>query len=162
VTLQSLLLRLLPLPEPGRIFADGERRTLARIAEVLLPGGALDDADGAVSPEEVAENVEGFLVRGRSKRAWRVRGLLYLVEWSPLIRGQRRLSRMTLRQRRRLVEDRYVDGHGIWGICAKIRFLVIMGAYGDARAHAAASYVPVSKRRRFARAERNGGTVVAQ
>jgi hypothetical protein len=37
-----------------------------------------------------------------------------------------------------------------------------MGAYGDARTHAAASYVPVSKRRRFARPAREGGTVVAQ
>jgi hypothetical protein len=141
------------------VFADGEWRTLARVAEALLPE---QPSAGGPSPEEVADNIEGFLVRGRSRRAWRVRGLLYLVEWSPLIRGQRPLSRMNVSQRRRLLEDRYVDGRGIWGICAKVRFLVVMGAYGDARAHEPTHYVPVSKRRRFARSTRDGGPVITQ
>jgi hypothetical protein len=159
VTIQSLLLRVLPLPRPGRVFADGEWRTLARVAEALLP----DEASAAgPSPEDVADNIEGFLVRGRSRRAWRVRGLLYLVEFAPLIRGQKPLSRMTVRQRRRLLEDRYVDGRGIWGICAKVRFLVVMGAYGDTRVHEPTHYVPVSKRRRFVKVTRDGGPVVAQ
>jgi hypothetical protein len=155
VTLQSVLLRLLPLPDPGRVFSSGEWRTLTRIAEALLPD------DSAVPPGDVADNIEGFLIRGRSRRAWRVRALLYLVEWAPVTRGARPLSRMTLRQRRRLVEERYMDGRGVWGICAKVRFLVLMGAYGDGRQHAPTSYVAVSKRRRF-QADRAGGRAVAQ
>jgi hypothetical protein len=136
---------------------------LARVAEALLPDsfqGVGHDVTNPVqtapdrsrpSGEEIADNVESFLIRGRSKRAWRVRGLMVLVEYSPLLRAQPPLSRMTVAQRRRLITDRYVDGKHLWGICAKVRFLVLMGAYGDARLHAPTSYVPVSRRPRFIR-----------
>ena len=150
MTLQSLLLRVLPLPSPGRALADAEWRSLVRIAEALVP-----DA-GEVPPEDIADNVEGFLLRGRSRRAWRVRALLQVVEWSPLTLGRKPLSKLTLSERRRLVEDRYMEGRGLWGICAKVRFLVLMGTYGDRRLHAPTSYVPVSKRRRFSQTLLNG------
>jgi hypothetical protein len=155
VTLQSLLLRVLPLPPPGRVFAETEWRTLVRIAEAILPGTE------AIPAEDVADNVEKFLVRGRSRRAWRVRALMHVVEWSPLTLGQGPFSQMSLRERRRLVEERFVDGSGLWGICAKARYLVVMGAYGDGRLHAPTSYVPVSRRRRFDPASQNGGGAVA-
>ena len=143
MTLQSLLLRLLPLPPAGKILAETEWRTLARLAEALVPD-ALE-----MPSDDIADNVEGFLIRGRSRRAWRVRALMHLVEWSPLTLGRGPLSQMTLSERRRLVEERYVDGRGLWGVCAKARFLVLMGAYGDRRLHAPTSYVPVSRRQRF-------------
>jgi hypothetical protein len=155
VTLQSLLLRLLPLPPPGRLLAESEWRTFVHLAEVLVP----DTTE--ISSEDIADNIEKFLVRGRSRRAWRIRALMQVVEWSPLTVGQRPLSRMTVRERRRLVEERYVDGRGLWAICAKARYLVLLGAYGDGRLHAATSYVPVSRRRRFAAAVLNGGGAVA-
>ncbi len=155
MTLQSLLLRVLPLPPPGKLFAETEWRTLARIAEALVPGTE------AVPSEDIADNIETFLIRGRSRRAWRVRALLHVVEWSPLTIGRRPLSQMSLGERRRLVEERYVDGRGVWGICAKARYLVLLGAYGDGRLHAATSYVPVSRRRRFTQAALNGGGAVA-
>jgi hypothetical protein len=155
VTVQSLLLRVLPLPPAGKVLAETEWRTLARIAEVLVPDSQ------EVSPEDIADNVEGFLIRGRSKRAWRVRALLQIVEWSPVTIGRRPLSRMTLEERHRLVEERYVDGHGLWGICAKIRYLVLMGTYGDERLHAPTSYVPVSGRRRFSNTATNGRAVAS-
>ncbi len=150
MTLQSLLLRVLPLPGPGRVFADSEWRTFVRMAEVLVP-----DVH-EVSPEDIADNVEKFLLRGRSRRAWRVRALAHLVEWSPVATGQKPLSRMTVSERRRFVEDHYPDGHHVWGICAKIRYLVLLGAYGDGRLHAATSYVPVSSRRRFSQPDLDG------
>ena len=155
MTLQSLLLRLLPLPPPGRLLAESEWRTFVHLAEVLVP----DTTE--ISSEDIADNIEKFLVRGRSRRAWRIRALMQVVEWSPLTVGQRPLSRMTVRERRRLVEERYVDGRGLWAICAKARYLVLLGAYGDGRLHAATSYVPVSRRRRFAAAVLNGGGAVA-
>jgi hypothetical protein len=155
VTLQSLLLRLLPLPPPGRLLAESEWRTFVHLAEVLVP----DTTE--ISSEDIADNIEKFLVRGRSRRAWRIRALMQVVEWSPLTVGQRPLSRMTVRERRRFVEERYVDGRGLWAICAKARYLVLLGAYGDGRLHAATSYVPVSRRRRFAAAVLNGGGAVA-
>jgi hypothetical protein len=152
---------MLPLPSPGRALADGEWRTLARIAETLLEGSAIERGDAAVPPEDVADNVEAFLIRGRSKRAWRIRALLHVVEWTPLLRGERPLSRMTPSRRRRLVVERYIDGRGVWGICAKIRYIVLMGAYGDARLHAPTSYVPVSRRGRFAQSRHDRVTAVA-
>lgn len=150
MTLQSLLLRVLPLPPPGKVLADAEWRSLVRIAEVLVPDVR------EVPPEDIADNVEAFLLRGRSKRAWRVRALMHVVEWSPLTLGLKPLSQLSLSERRRLVEERYVDGRGLWGICAKVRYLVLMGAYGDRRLHAPTSYVPVSRRRRFMRTAQNG------
>lgn len=155
MTLQSLLLRLLPLPRPGRALAETEWRTLARLAEALVPD------TGEISPQDIADNVEKFLIRGRSRRAWRVRALMQLIEWSPLIVGRQPLSRMGLAERRRLVVEHYVDGRGLWGICAKARYLVLVGTYGDGRLHAPTSYVSVSRRRRFARTELNGGGAVA-
>jgi hypothetical protein len=149
VRLQSILLRTLPLPPAGRALAESEYRTLVAITEVLFPARE-------VPPEEVADNVEAFLVRGRSRRAWRIRALLHLIEWLPIVLHGKPLTRLTLDERRRLVERRYVDGAGLWAICAKIRYLVLLGAYGDARMHVTTGFVPVSKRRRFQQSERSG------
>jgi hypothetical protein len=152
VRLQSILLRALPLPPAGRALAESEYRTLVAITEVLLPDPRRD-----VPPEEVADNVEGFLVRGRSRRAWRIRALLQLIEWLPVVVYGKPLGQLTPDQRRELVERRYVDGAGLWAICGKIRYL-LLGAYGDARMHVATGFVPVSKRRRFQQGERNGNS----
>jgi hypothetical protein len=149
LTLQSVLLRILPLPLPGRLFAEAEWHTLACLAEALVPD------TGELTSGDIADNIESFLIRGRSRRAWRVRALMQVVEWSPLTVGRKPLSRMNLRERRRLVEERYVDPRGLWAICAKARYLVLLGAYGDGRLHAPTSYVSVSRRRRFAEAARS-------
>jgi hypothetical protein len=139
-------------------LAESEWRTFVRVAEVLVPNVS------EVSPEDIADNVEKFLIRGRSRRAWRVRALAQLVEWSPVTLGKRPFSEMSLAERRQFIEEHYVDGHGIWGICAKIRYLVLLGAYGDGRLHAPTAYVPVSRRRRFQNGVEslNGGGAAAQ
>ena len=36
-----------------------------------------------------------------------------------------------------------------WGLCAKVKLLVLAGAYGDARAHAYLGVLPVPQRPRF-------------
>jgi len=151
VRLQTILLRTLPLPPAGHALAESEYRTLVAVAGVLLPG-----AEREVPPEDVADNVEAFLVRGRSRRAWRIRALLHLIEWLPVVVYGRPLTQLTPEQRRELVEQHYIDGRGLWGICAKVRYLVLLGAYGDARMHVATDYVPVSKRRRFQQRDQNG------
>ena len=155
VPLQSLLLRMLPLPAPGRALAEVEWRTLSCVAEALAP-------DTVEMPsKDIADNVETFLIRGRSRWAWRVRALMHLIEWSPLIVGEKPFSEMSLPERRRLVAQYYVDGHGLWGLCAKARYLILIGVYGDGRLHAPTSYVRVSRRRRFERTALNGGGAVA-
>jgi hypothetical protein len=151
VKLQSILLRTLPLPPAGQALAESEYRTLVAIAEVLFPG-----PERQVPPADIADNVQAFLIRGRSRRAWRIRALLNLIEWLPVVVHGKPLTQLTPEQRRDLVEQRYVDGKGLWGICAKVRYLVLLGAYGDARMHIVTDFVPVSKRRRFQQSDQNG------
>src|SRR5262245_27653175 len=113
--LGDLLQRLSP-PEAGRALAHAERRTLARLAEVLLQGSPV-----AIAPEVVADNVDRFLLAGRSQRTWRCRALLRLVEWLPVVAVGRPLSALDLAERRRLVERHLVGARGLWWLCAKAR-----------------------------------------
>jgi hypothetical protein len=48
-----------------------------------------------------------------------------------------------------LIEERYVGGAYAYRLCAKIRYLVLMGAYGDPQAARATGFVPFEERRRF-------------
>jgi len=125
-TLDECAYRVLPQVAPGRVLASSEWRTLSAAAEVLLVESPLD-----LSPARVADNVERFLQEGRSKRAWRCRVLLTVLEYLPLTVLHRRFSQMTPRKRRELFEARIIGARGLWGLCGKVRYLVIMGAYGD-------------------------------
>jgi hypothetical protein len=125
-TLDQLAYRLLPQVQPGRGLADSEWSTLRAAAEILL-----DEMPFELSAERVADNVERFLCEGRSKRAWRCRVLFTLIEVLPLTTHARPFSSLTQPERRRLFETRIVSGEGLWGLCGKIRYLVLMGAYGD-------------------------------
>jgi hypothetical protein len=125
-TLDELAYRVLPQVAPGRALADREWRTLRLVAEAILI-----DLPFQIDPGRVADNVERFLCEGRSRRAWRCRVLLTLLEAIPYATHRRSFSALDSRERRRLFEERIVDGEGLWGICAKVRYLVLMGAYGD-------------------------------
>ena len=48
-----------------------------------------------------------------------------------------------------LIRSRWTSGRHVWRICAKVRNLVILGAYGDRRAAVTTGYVPVPLRPRF-------------
>lgn len=144
MTLEDVACRVLARVAPGRSLADCEWRTLVSAAEVLL-----DRDPESISPETVADNVERFLAQGRSPFAWRVRVLFTLLEHVSLPIHGKRFSELTLGQRRALIEQRFIGGRGIWGICAKVRLLVLMGAYSDPRAAAATGFVPVDHRVRF-------------
>jgi hypothetical protein len=130
-SLDQVAYRVLPQVAPGRALASSEWRTLRAAAEVLLEGLPLE-----ISSQEVADNVERFLCNGRSKRAWRCRVLLTLLELIPLHTHARVFSALTPEQRKALFEARMIGARGLWSVCAKVRYLVIMGAYGDERAHA--------------------------
>lgn len=145
ITLEQVAYRLLPRVAAGRALADAEWTTLTRLAETLLAGTGL-----AVTPARVADNVERFLIRGQSQRAWRVRVLMTLVELAPLTHCGRTFGQLSTAERRALVQQRFVGGRGVWAICAKARLFVIMGAYGDAHAPAATGFVPMAERDRFA------------
>ena len=142
--LAELTYRALPRVDGGRLFAHSEWLTLVRAAEVLLDGSPV-----AIRAEEVADNVERFLVRGASPRAWRIRALLTLVEWLAVAETGSRFSVLSPEGRRRLVERRFLAGRGLWRLCAKMKYLVLLGAYGDDRAAAPTGFVPVEERARF-------------
>lgn len=129
--LDEVAYRVLPQVEPGRALASSEWRTLRAAAEVLLEALPIE-----ISSTEVADNVERFLCTGRSKRAWRCRVLLTLLELITLHTHARRFSALTENERKALFTERVIGARGLWGVCAKVRYLVLMGAYGDERVHA--------------------------
>lgn len=149
MTLEDLSYRVLPMVKPGRALADSEWTTLKCAAEVLTRGAAAQ-----LTADRIADNVESFLISGRSRRAWRVRVLLTLMEFLPVAFYGQRFNRMSCDDRRRMMEEHMVGGRHLWGVCAKIRVLVFMGIYGDERVQPAMGFVPVSLRRR-SDAERN-------
>jgi hypothetical protein len=142
--LEEVAYRVLPRVVAGRSLADSEWRTLVRAAESLLEGSA-----ARVDPERVADNVERFLAVGRSRRAWRVRVLLTLTEYLPLFHGRRPFSTLSLAERRSWIQERWIGRGGLASLCARVRLLVLMGAYGDAQALDDIGLVPVALRTRF-------------
>jgi len=129
LTLEEVAYRVLPRVIAGRSLADSEWRTLVRAAEALLEGSA-----ARVEFERVADNVERYLALGRSRTAWRVRVLLTLIEFLPLLHARAPFSTLTLAERRAWIEERWIGRGGPAALCARVRLLVLMGAYGDARA----------------------------
>jgi hypothetical protein len=140
---------ILPPVAAGRTLAVREALVLERVAEALLQGAPLE-----LTAKHVAQNVEEFLRLGRSRRAWRVRVLLTVIELAPLSTHRRVFTALTRDERIVLIRSRWTSGRHVWRICAKARNLVILGAYGDRRAATTTGYVPVPLRPRFRGLER--------
>lgn len=150
LTLKDLAVLVLPPLAPGRALAKRERAVLEHVVEVFLEGAPVE-----ITRERAAENIERFLIAGRSRRAWRVRVLLTAIELSPLPTERRLFSKLPLAVRTAIVRDRWAAGRRLNRIYGKVRNLAILGIYGDTRAAAATGYVPLSLRPRF-RAETTG------
>jgi hypothetical protein len=153
LTLATVARFALPPLDPGRALAERERRTLERVIEVFLEGAPVD-----MTPARAAANVDRFLAVGRSRRAWRVRVLLTLIEMATLPKYRRPFSALRLEERR-LVVSTWPAGGRLRRICGRVRNLAVLGIYGDPLAARATGYVPVPLRMRFqdARAT-HGGT----
>jgi hypothetical protein len=153
LALDSIVWRLLPSVKPGRALADPEWRTLRAAAEALLPN------EVAVTSERVADNVEVFLSTGRSRRAWRCRVLLHLLEALAFAKTGRPFSALPIERRRAFASTELAGEHHAAWLCAKVRFLVYLGAYGDRSSHAMTGFVPVHARPRLGvfEASRMGG-----
>jgi hypothetical protein len=143
-TLKDLAVLLLPRLGPGRALATRERTTLEHVVEVFLEGAPVD-----ITRERAAENIERFLIAGRSRRAWRVRVLLTAIELSSLPTDRRLFSRLPLAARAAIVRERWASGRNLNRIYGKVRNLAILGIYGDPGAATATGYVPLSLRPRF-------------
>jgi hypothetical protein len=110
----------------------------------------LQGSPASLPPDQVVRNVEQFLLLGRSRRAWRVRVLCLVVELAPVfLLFTRRFSRLSVERRARLVRERYVGGRYLWALCAKIKHLVYLGAYGDGEAAATVGFVAWPERPRY-------------
>ena len=144
-TLETIATLLLQRPRDGEVLAARERATLTAAAEVLLEG-----IDFELAPDELARNVERFIGTPASRRAWRVRALLVLVEIAPVVLlGRPRFSRMTRRERARLIRERFIGGGGVWAVCGRIRPIVYLGAYASPAARRHVGWVEVRERPRF-------------
>ncbi len=133
---ETLARFVLPKPEDDAFFAHRERATLLAAADVLLEG-----VDFAISDDEIVRNVERF-VRS-SRRGWRVRVLLHVVELAPLTAGMKRFSRLSRAERRC-----FLRAHGS-SLCGRVRPLVYIGAYASLIAARSVGFVPVPERSRF-------------
>jgi hypothetical protein len=142
-TLDRLATFLLPKPEPGRFFSPLERAPLIAAAEVLLDGYPTP-----ATPEDVVKNAETFLIAGRSRRAWRIRVLLVLLEVLPLflLGFGGRFSKLPPESRVRFIQERLTRGRGLFRVAANIRVLINVGAYCDPRAEDAVGFVPIPTR----------------
>jgi len=120
-------------------------RTLVAHAEATMP---LPPRDGF---EVVARNVDRYLHRVRSPRAWRSIAVLMLHEFSPCLLLRRPLSRQTLADRRRWIEGPLATSRGLFAMPALVRQLVRMGYYGDRSVAQALGFLAM--RQRIARVE---------
>jgi hypothetical protein len=143
MTLETLVTRLLPRPEAGRLLSASERRTLAAASEVLLA-----DARFPLSPDDLTRNVERFI--GGSRRAWRVRMLLTFVEHAPRFAGRSRFSRSSHAERAGLLRDGLHPRLAfVTSLFRRVRPLVILGAYATPAARRRVGFIEVADRARF-------------
>lgn len=137
---------LYPVGEGATALARRERETLAALAESFSVS-----APGLVAVDRVVDNVDCFLAKGRSQRAWRVRALLRLVEYLPVFSTGRPLTSMCADARRRLLRRKFQAARGLWWIAAKSRYLVLLGIYGEPSVARETGFVPPQDRDRYRR-----------
>ena len=141
-----------PIGEHGRVLAKRERATLAAIAASFNVSTAV-----MVSTDRIVSNVDRFLARGRSQRAWRIRWLLRLVEYLPVLSTGRPLTALGPELRQQLIRRKFQSSRGLWWIAAKSRYLVLLGIYGDSSVELETGSVPALERRRYGQAVRKTG-----
>ena len=111
-----------------------ERRTVRAFAEVFIDGG-----DEALTPDEVAANVDAHLAAIRSSRVKSLRLLLWVIEYVLPLTVLRPLpfSRLPARSRRRLIERRITGRRALLRPLAKLKVLFLAGYYDDPGVQAA-------------------------
>ena len=103
-----------------------QARAVVALAEASLP------SPPAAGWFEVARNVDRYLTAVHSPRHWRTLVMLTVLEFAPLLRGCRPLSRLPLERRRRFVDRHLATTRGLLAIPSLARQLVRMGYYTDA------------------------------
>ena len=132
-----------PLPGKPRYLNRIQCGTVARFAEAVIP---VDDPE--VTPEEVALELDRFLSLYHSRRKWRIKYVIFGLEFIPLAAGRKPLSLMSVEQRRRFVTEKLRTCHGLWGKVAMGKQLVLLAFYGMRRSEDRMGFVPFAKRAR--------------
>lgn len=131
--------------ELGYAWLDARQaESIAAYAEATLP--PLPSGEWA----KVAHNVDRYLAGVHSPRRWRIGALLTLLEFAPLLRRGRPLSRMPVDVRREFLERHMATTRGILAIPALARQLVRMGYYTDPEVAARLGFRTMAQRLRRA------------
>lgn len=129
-----------------RFLSARQWRTVEAFADVFIEG-----RDEVLTPAEITENIDAQLAGMRTNRTQSLKPLLGFIEYGlPLLSFKWRFSRLSRRDRRRLIE-RHLAGPGATGPLrqlARIRSLFLTGYYGDLRVHPHLQFVPVQERAR--------------
>jgi choline dehydrogenase-like flavoprotein len=139
-----------------RYLGNAEFVTLMALAEVLV----LVDND-ALTPQEVATNVDRYLASFEARGKWRVRLALFALAFYPLLTLHPPFSMMSPAARKRFVEKRFLSG--VWerrmpgplrtlvqSMIRAAQQLAFIGFYGDERGAATTGYERFSKRPGYA------------
>ena len=119
------------------------KRTIAAFAEAVIPVDAPE-----ATPEEVARELERFLGLFQSRRKWRIHYVIFGLELMPLLAGRLPLSIMSLKDRRRFVNEKLRSCSGLWGKISMAKQLVLLAYYGLQRSGRRMGFVPFEKRER--------------
>jgi len=155
----------------NRQFGSGflsrrEMRTVENFSEAFIEGKK------AITPREIAENIDQQLIRIDSKRKGSVKLVLFLIEYVlPLLSLHRPFSRMTPEARRKFIERNLVNtnlelrgwkrvkrlykgwfynlrGRTLRDL-SRVKTLFLAGYYGDPRVYASVRFVTVAAREKF-------------
>jgi hypothetical protein len=134
------------LPGTPRYLSRVQCATVARFAEAVVP---VDDAE--VTPEEVALELDRFLGLYHSRRKWRIKYVIFGLEFIPILAGRPPLGLMTKADRRRFVTEKLRTCHGLWGKVAMGKQLILLAFYGMRKSDERMGFTPVAQRARAKR-----------
>jgi len=135
-----------PLPGKPVYLNRIQCGTVARFAEAVIP---VDEPEA--SPEEVALALDRFLSLYHSHRKWRIKYVVFGLEFIPILAGRPPLSLMRLKERRRFVTQKLRTCHGLWGKVAMGKQLVLLAYYGLHKSDERLGFVPFAQRERAKR-----------
>ncbi|MCG8605152.1 GMC family oxidoreductase [bacterium] len=132
---------------PRRFLSKRQFETVRAFAEVFIEG-----EKEAVSPQQIARNIDEQLGRIRSKRKNSVKLILFLIEYvMPLSSFRPPFSKMSAKDRKKLIQSKLKKAKKVRFLrdLFRIRALFLSGYYGDARVFKSIGFIPVDQRPRY-------------
>lgn len=153
-------------PKKNGYLSRREMRTVEKFSEVFIEGRR------AISPAEIAGNIDQQLARIDSKRKGGIKFVLFLIEYVlPLLARRRPFSWMTAEARKKFITQNLVQTEtqprGLKRFAlsmqrwykalrsrtlrdlSRVKTLFLAGYYGDPRVYSSVSFTPVARRPKF-------------